>query len=104
MIDLQRELGTGVKIFVSSDHGNKKRLHYSVKVLSFWNKGDNDVKRVTLDIDVSGDTSKETVDPIHILLTKLDSTTRHVLLTDRYGDAYGGCTGTSLMEGLCVKN
>ena len=54
MIDLQQELDTGVKIFISRDHGNKKGLHHLVKVLSFWSKSDNNVK---LDTDASGCTS-----------------------------------------------
>ena len=104
MIDLQRELGTGVKIFISSDHGNKKGLHHLVKVLSFWSKCDNDVKRVTLDTDASGGTSEETADAIHTSLTKLDLSTRRVLLAGQHGDAGGGGTGASLMEGLRLKN
>ena len=37
MIYLQQELSTGIMLFLSSDHGNKKGRHHLVKVLSFWN-------------------------------------------------------------------
>ena len=59
---------------------------------------------MTLDTDVSGGTSKETEDAIHTSFTKIDSSTRQVLLTGQHGDAGGGGTGASLMGGLRVKN
>ena len=58
MIYLQRELSTGIMLFLSSNHGNKKGLHHLVKVLSFWSFCDTNVKRLTLDTDASGGTSE----------------------------------------------
>lgn len=44
MLDLARELSYVVAVFVSSYHGNKKDLHYFVKVLLWWSNLDNYVK------------------------------------------------------------
>ena len=57
-----------------------------------------------LDTDAPGGTREETGDGIHTSLTKLDSSTRRVLLTGQHGDAGCGGTDASLIEGLLVKN
>ena len=86
MLDLRCELAIGVKLFLSSDHGNKKGLHHLVKVISMWNTKYNCVKTITLDTDASGGTSDDTADGINVLLLKLDTDTKIILLHGQHGD------------------
>ena len=82
----------GAKLFLSSDHGNKKGLHHLVKVISMWNIKDNCVKRITIDTDAAGETSDDTADGINVLLLKLDTDTHIILLNGQHSDAGGGGT------------
>ena len=105
MIDLQRMVSRpGTKVFIASDHGNKKGLHHLVKVLSMWSDEENGVKRITLDTDASGGTSDDTGDGIDTSLSKLDTQTNRIKLTGQHGDAGGGGTGASLMEALQIRD
>lgn len=46
MLDLERELSGGVRVFIVSDHGNNKGLHHFVKVLSWWSKEDGHINEL----------------------------------------------------------
>ena len=70
----------GTKVFMSSDHGNKKGLHHLVKVMSLWSEEENSVKQITLDTDASGGTSDDTADRIDVSLSKLDAHTKRLNL------------------------
>ena len=94
----------GAKLFMASDHGNKKELHHLAKVILMWNTKYNCVKRITLDTDASGGTSDDTADGINVSLLKLETDTKIVLLNGQHGNAGGGETGDFLMEGLQTRN
>ena len=61
------------------------------------------MKRIILDNDASEVTSDETDDGINVSLCKLDTRAKNKL-TGQHGDAGGGCSENSLMEGLRIRN
>ena len=71
MLDLRKiMMDQKLKLFVSSDHGHKKGLHHLIKVLSFWDKKRDEVRRFVVDTDASGGTSADTADGIKTSLKK----------------------------------
>lgn len=92
------------KVFIASDHGNKKGLHHLVKVLPMYSDEENGVKRNTLDTDTSGGTSDDTGDGIDTSQSKLDTQTNRIKLTGQHVDAGGGGTGASLTEELQIRD
>ena len=93
-----------VRVFLSSDHGNKKGLHHLVKYLSWFDFKRDRVRKNLLDTDATGGTSKETAEGINKSLTKLDKGEIRVMLHGNHGDAGGGGTGNSLVACLVAEN
>jgi len=93
-----------LKLFVSSDHGHKKGLHHLIKVLSFWDKKWDEVRRFVVDTDASGGTSADTADGIKNSLKKFDLPGRQIILAGQHGDAGGGGTKESLCRELKKRN
>ena len=93
MLDTQQLLmDQQLRIFVSSNHGNKKGLHHMIKVLSFWDKESDEVRRFVVDTDASGETSTDTADGIDTSLKKFDLPGKRILLAGKHRDDGGGGT------------
>ena len=70
--DMRREVLNASYENIVSDKGNKKGFNHLVKMLAWWGEESGRVKKWTLDIDVTGNTSTETADSIDQSLQKVN--------------------------------
>jgi hypothetical protein len=100
LIEIGNEICGADNVFMSCDKGNKKGLSHFVKILSWWDRVQKQVKTFVLDIDASEGTSEGCAEAIQHSMKKLNNTLALLILTGQTTDSGGGGVLESLMEEL----
>jgi hypothetical protein len=108
LVDVADELNKAKHVFLSCDKGNKKGIGHFVKILSWWDKQMERVRKFTLDIDASEGTSAACADAIEHSLAKVCTALKILILSGQSTDSGGGGVlesfATKLNEkGLCKE-
>ena len=104
LIEIGKQIHLAGNVFMSCDKGNKKGLSHFVKILSWWDKIQNQVQTFVLDIDASEGTSEGCAEAIEHSIKKLNNTIDLLILTGQTTDSGGGGVLESLMEELKKRN
>ena len=90
LIEIGNEICGAHNVFMSCDKGNKKGLSHFIKILSWWDEVQKQVKTFALDIDASEGTSKGCAEAIQHSMTKLNDAIALLVLTGQTTDSGGG--------------
>ena len=97
-IDMKREVQKAKFVSIGTDKGNKKGFSHLGKMIGWWNEELDRVRKWTLDIDSSGNSSADVAESIDASLRKVDSILKRIRVSVFSSDAGGGGTGNRGMS------